>query len=161
LIKYEPSKLIKKIAPEKKVKRLMSGNLTLKKAALSFIDPLAEEFGLSKKRIAEVALKTLKGYRNRVKSDSATKGELKADPAQLIQRVQNEVVLQIGAEIKTKFEGERYIWLPSDAEEPDPEHQLNYGREFIVGDGEMPGDRYGCRCGMQIKVPETQLNLGE
>ena len=73
--------------------------------------------------------------------------------------MQNETVFQIGQEIKAEYEGEFYEWLPSDAEEPDPLHQLNYGQVFRIGDGEQPGDRYGCRCGMNILVPEKKLEL--
>jgi hypothetical protein len=156
LIKYEPSKLIKKIAPEKKLKKLLNKNLTLKKAALSFT---SDADVLSKKSIERVALKTIKGYKARIKDDPSIKGELLADPKQLVQRVQNEVVTQIADEIKTKYNGEFYVWLPSDADEPDPEHQLNYGKTFQIGDGEMPGDRYGCKCGMQILVDDSSLDI--
>lgn len=156
MIKYEPSKLIKKIAPEKKLKRLMKDNLSLRKTALSFVNDV--EF-LDKKDVTRVALKTIKGYKDRIKADPDIKTDLLKDPKQLIQRVQNEVVFQVKEEIKGKYQGEFYVWLPSDADEPDPEHQLNYGKKFQVGDGEMPGDRYGCRCGMQILVEDSSLKL--
>lgn len=156
MIKYEPSKLIRKIAPESKIKKLVSQKLTLKKTALSFTNDV--EF-LSKKSVEKVALKTIKGYKERIKADPSIKADILKDPAQLIQRVQNEVITQIADEIKDKYAGEFYVWLPSDADEPDPEHQLNYGKEFQIGDGEMPGDRYGCRCGMQILVPDSSLDI--
>lgn len=155
-ILYDPTKLLRKIAPVKKIENLLKGNVTLKKTALSFVDDI--DF-LDKKQISKVALKTIKGYQVRIDADPDLKAEIVDDPAQLVQRVQNEVILQISDEIKTNYAGEFYVWLPSDAETPDPEHQLNYGKTFQVGDGEMPGDRYGCRCGMQILVPETQLQL--
>jgi hypothetical protein len=158
MIKYEPSKLIKKIAPDKKIKKLVSEGVSLRKSALSFVNDV--DF-IAKKDVTSVALRTIKSYQKRIKADPDIKAEILADPRQLISRVQNEVVLQVAEEIKTKYRGEFYIWLPSDADEPDPEHQLNYGKEFQVGDGEMPGDRYGCRCGMQILVEDSQLNLGE
>lgn len=153
LIKYEPSKILKKIAPEKKIKKLVSSKASLQKTALSFVDDLEI---INKKRVSEVALKTIKGYKERDKEDRI---DALKDPRQLIQRVQNEIVLQIKEEIATKYAGEFYIWLPSDANEPDPEHQLNYGMKFQVGDGEMPGDRIGCRCGMQILTEDTKLEL--
>lgn len=156
MIKYEPSKLIQKIAPKRKIKRLLKDNLSLKKTALSFVSDI--DF-LSKGSVERVALKAIKGYRERVKEDPSIKAEILANPAQLIQRVQNEVILQVTEEIKDRYSGEFYVWLPSDADEPDPEHQLNYGKEFQIGDGEMPGDRYGCRCGMQILVKDSTLNL--
>ncbi len=156
MIKYDPSELLKKIAPRKRIKSLVSNTLSLKRAALSFIDRI--DF-ISKGSVTRVALKTIKGYKKRIALDESVKKEILADPKQLIQRVQNEVVLQITHEIKDKYSGEFYIWLPSDATEPDPEHQLRYGKEFQIGDGEMPGERWGCRCGMQILVKETQLSL--
>lgn len=156
MIKYEPSKVLSRIAPGRKIEKLLKKNMTLKKSALSF----ASEFDfLDEKAISRVALKTIKGYKRRVKDDPELADELLQDPAQLVQRVQNEVILQIAGEIKAQYEGEFYTWLPSDAETPDPEHQLNYGEVFQVGDGEMPGDRFGCRCGMQIHVDDSKLNL--
>lgn len=155
-IKYEPSKLLRKIAPEKKIEKLLKGNFTLKRAALSF----TEEFDfLDTKSITRVALKTIKGYKARVKDDPDQREEILDDPAQLVQRVQNEVVFQISNEIKDRYAGELYTWLPSDAEEPDPEHQLNYGKIFQIGDGEMPGERYGCQCGMEIQTADSSLQL--
>lgn len=167
-IVYDPKKMLAKIAPESKIKRLLKGNISLKKTALSFVDAI--DF-LDKKSVATVALKTIRGYQERIAKAQADAGfekgagnevesEILDDPKQLIQRVQNEVVLQISDEIKSKYQGEAYEWLPSDAEEPDPEHQLNYGKVFTIGEGEMPGDRIGCRCGMNILVKQTQLELG-
>jgi hypothetical protein len=156
VILYEPSKLLSKIAPESKIENLVTSRLTLKRAALSFASKL--EF-LDEKAITRVALKTIKAYKKRAQGDPELKGELAADPAQLVQRVQNEVVTQISSEIKDRYAGEFYRWLPSDAEEPDPEHQLNYGETFQIGDGEMPGDRFGCRCGMEILVDGSRLDL--
>ena len=65
-----------------------------------------------------------------------------------------DIVVQSEVEnIKEKFEGGKYRWLPSDAGEPDPEHQLLYGKVFNIGEGDqnnlMPGERYGCRCGIE------------
>jgi hypothetical protein len=153
---YDPKKLLNRIAPTKKVEKLLAGNVTLKKTALSFVDDI--DF-LDKKRVSEVALKTIKGYKERIKADKTIKGEILNDPAFLINRVQNEVVLQISEGIKEKYDGDFYIWLPSDADEPDPEHQLNYGSKFQIGVGEMPGERYGCRCGMEILTKDTKLEL--
>lgn len=156
MIKYEPSKLIKKAAPKRKIEKMIGRGFSLKKAALSFVDDIDV---VSKKDVTKVALKTLKAYKARAEEDPTLKTDLKKNPKQLVQRVQNEVLLQITEGIKGKYEGEFYIWLPSDADEPDPEHQLNYGKRFQIGDGEMPGERIGCRCGMQILVEETQLEL--
>lgn len=159
--------MLRKIAPDAKIERLLKDNVSLKKTALSFVDSV--EF-LDKKAVSRVALETIRSYQLRIAKAQAEAGEREAgraiqdqildDPKLLIQRVQNEVVFQIASEIKETYAGEQYEWLPSDAEEPDPEHQLNYGKVFTVGEGEMPGERIGCRCGMNILVKETQLKLG-
>ena len=158
MIVYEPSKILSKTMPKKRIKKLLSDSFAVKKTALNFVDKIPF---LNKSQVLSVALKAVKGYRERVKGDPKLAQKILDNPVQLIQRVQNEVVLQVGSEIRNQYAGEYYIWLPSDAEEPDPEHQLNYGKKFQVGDGEQPGDRYGCRCGMQILVDEKNLNLGE
>lgn len=156
MIVYDPANMLQKIAPPSKIKKLVSENATLKKTNLSFVSDI--DF-LSKKSIEKTALKTLKGYRARIKEDSKQKKDLVKNPAQLIQRVQNEVLREISVAIVDKYAGEEFIWLPSSASEPDPEHQLLYGQKFVIGSIEMPGERPGCQCGMQILVDETKLEL--
>lgn len=153
---YDPKKMLSKIAPEKKIERMLNQSVTLNKTALNFVSNI--DF-LSKKGVSKVALKTIKGYKERIKENPDQKEIILDDPKQLIQRVQNEVVTQISDSIRESYEGEFYVWLPSDADEPDPEHQLNYGKTFQIGDGEQPGDRYGCRCGMEILVKGSRLDL--
>lgn len=160
-IVYDPKKMLRDVAPESKIKKLVNRRLDVKRASLSFISDVPF---IDKSKVTEVALKTVKSYRERVAAEAgddakALEKELAQSPMQLIQRVQNEVVWQVSREIRSSYEGEKYEWLPSDAEEPDPEHQLNYGKVFVVGEGEMPGERYGCKCGMRILVTETELKL--
>lgn len=169
-IVYDPKDMLKKIAPESKIKKLVSGRLTLKKAALNFVD--AVDF-IDKKAVSKIALKTIDSYQKRIATEQVEAGldksagaalekEILANPKQLIQRVQNEVVWQIANGIKEQYGDEDAEWLPSDAEEPDPEHQLNYGKIFRISEGingEIPGERIGCRCGMRILVKQTKLNL--
>jgi hypothetical protein len=163
VIRYHPIDLIKKISPPSKIEKLIRGNLTPNKAALSFLD--GADF-LSKDSVARVALKTIKQYKAKyddLKDQDVpaadAKEEATNDNKLLINRVQNNIVNQVADEIEDQYSGEYYIWLPSDASEPDPLHQLKYGRKFQLGKGEKPGDRYGCRCGMSILVKETKLKL--
>lgn len=156
MITYHPDKLLAKIAPEKKIKKLLKANITLKKTALSFVSDI--DF-IDKKNVADTALKVIKGYKARIKDDPESEAEILKDPKQLIQRVQNQIVFQIADAIKTKYDGSTYTWLPSDADEPRPEHQLNYGMVFTIGEGEMPGDAYGCQCGMEINHEDSSLQL--
>jgi len=163
-IKYDPRELLKKLAPEKKVEKLVTGRLTLNKAVLSILDGGADF--ISKPTLERTALTVIKGYKEKfdeLKDEDVPEPEAKeqaiADKKLLVNRVQNSVINQVAGEIKDQYRGEYYTWLPSDANEPDPLHQLNYGKKFQIGKGEMPGDRYGCRCGMRILVKESKLEL--
>jgi len=158
-IVFDPSKFVRKAAPKAKIKRMLRDNLTVKKAALTFTD--AADF-IDKSRVTSVALKVVAAYKERAAGDREEKSEILDDPRQLIQRVQNEVILQAHEGIKEKYGGELARWLPSDADEPRPEHQDNYGKTYVIGegiDGVEPGDEIGCRCGVEILVDETKLEL--
>lgn len=162
-IRYLPSKLLKKLAPEKVVKRLVKKNLTLNRAALKTVSEIGV---VSKKNLESMALRVIKSYKKRYaneRSEGASKEKAfeaaTQDEALLVNRIQNATIQEVASEISDQYSGEFYEWLPSDAEVPDPLHQLNYGKKFQIGSGEMPGDRYGCRCGMNILVPETKLSL--
>lgn len=160
MINYDPKELLRRIAPEKKVKKLVSKGASLKRSALSFVDDV--EF-LDKKAVTRVALETVKSYKKRIDADPDAKKGISKNPKFLVNRVQNEVVMQVSKEIQNKYGDEWAEWLPSDAETPDPEHQLNYGKRFKISEGingEIPGQRFGCRCGMRILVKESKLDLG-
>jgi hypothetical protein len=160
-IKFYPSKFIAKVAPAKKIEKVVRANLTMKQTAFKFLEAFDDI--LDVQAVTRVALKTLKGYRARVKADPELEaGDLVDDPAQLVQRVQNEITFQIHDEIKDRYAGEFGVWLPSSAEEPRPEHQLNYGKTYQIGvgiDGVEPGDEYGCQCGVEILVDGSSLDL--
>lgn len=163
MILYDPAALLRKIAPAKKIKRLIKEDLSVNKAVLSMFSEI--DF-INKRDVLDVALNTSKGYKARYreeKKQGATNSQAKEqtlnDKVLLVNRVQNAVVYQVAQEIKAEYDGEYYKWLPSDADTPDPEHQLNYGKTFQIGDGEFPGERYGCRCSVEILVKETKLSL--
>lgn len=79
----------------------------------------------------------------------AYKSEALDDEKLLKSRIANLVIYNEVQELRKERKGQRYRWLPSGALEPRPEHQLNYGKIFTVGDGEMPGEAYGCQCGIE------------
>lgn len=162
-IRYHPKRLLKRFAKKKAVEKLVSRDLTLNKAAVS---TLAKTGILKKKTLETIAIKVIKGYRKRY-GDERKAGASVAEAQEtaiagkdlMVHRVQSAAVHEISKEIKSQFRGEFYVWLPSEANEPDPLHQLNYGLTFQLGVGEQPGDRYGCLCGMEILVDQTQLQL--
>lgn len=164
MITYRPAKILKRVAPRRRVEKLLTDRLSINRAILGMLSDMDV---VSREELSGVALRTAAQYRKRVReevkagaSKSEAKEEVVGSKDLLVNRIQNAVVQEIAQGIRDEYQGEQYVWLPSDAEEPDPEHQLNYGKIFTVGDGEMPGDRYGCRCGMQILTPEEKLQLG-
>lgn len=163
-IKYRPERILRKIAPKGRIERLMNDRMALNRAVLAMFDQM--DF-VSKKKMQDLALRTIKHYRRKYEearedglSVKEAKAEAMQDKALLVSRIESAIIYEISQEIRAKYAGEYYTWLPSDSEEPDPEHQLNYGKTFQIGRGEMPGERYGCKCGMEIHTRGTQLNLG-
>ncbi len=163
---FQPTDLLKKIAPAVKASRLVTQELTVNRVALR---SLARSGILSSKTLTEVALKVVKQYRSREKrelADGATKSEATelalSGKKLMVQRVQNAAVYEIQQEMQSQYRGELARWLPSSANIPDPLHQLNYGQVYVIGegiDGEEPGDRFGCQCGVEILVDEDTLDL--
>lgn len=161
MITYLPNKILRKVAKKKAIQNLVTENLTLNKAA---VKTLSNMDLLSSKKITEIAIRVINGYKKKYSElkDSNSNDPLSEalnDKKNMVREVENAAVYEISRDIKSSYRGDYYIWLPSDAENPDPEHQLKYGKKFQIGKGEMPGDRYGCRCGMQILVDETKLDL--
>lgn len=165
-IKFLPTKLLARMAPKATVEKLVTDDLTLNRAALNALTRLD---GIKKKTLEETALKVIKGYRARYgdERDSGATAAEAFDEAvngkkQMVQRVHNAVVYELGKRVKREYHGEYAKWLPSSAVEPRPEHQLNYGKTFQIGkgiNGIQPGDEYGCQCGMEILVNEEKLDI--
>lgn len=146
---------------EKQLERLVTNKLTLNRAALTTIHNAT---GIPKSRLEKAAIKAIREYRARFKRERAAGLSVKEATAEtlaerrlIVTRMQSLIVYEVSQDIKEEYKGERYRWLPSGAQTPDPKHQLNYGKIFIVGRGEMPGDRWGCQCGMEILVDEKEL----
>jgi len=157
-IVYEPEKILKQIAPGSKIEKMLTQKASLKKTALAFVKSF--DF-IDDEKIAEVAIKTIKDYKKRIanKETKETAKDIVKKPKLLIARVQNAVVFQVANEIEKKYRGAEYEWLPSNADEPDPLHQLKYGKVYTLGKGEKPGDRHGCQCGMRLLVKDEKLKL--
>jgi hypothetical protein len=163
LIVFDPEKLLRKYAPESKIEGLLKRGFTLNRALLSAFSeiPFVNKRDLTKV-VLEVAKLYRKKYRGLVKEGEG-KGDAKKiaenESKLLTHRIQNLVVFKASEKIKEELKGEFYIWLPSDADEPDPLHQLKYGKKFQIGKGEMPGERFGCRCGMKILTGKKDIDI--
>lgn len=175
---FDPKSMLRKVAPRAKIKRMVTSRMGLKRTILANIG--TDLIPIDNGSMAKVARATLLGYKERIakaqveagfekSAGTAVKAALLDDPRQLIQRVQNEVIFQVHQGIQKKYSGKRARWLPSDAEEPRPNHALAYGKEYIIGEGlpvgddgdtVEPGDEWGCQCGIEIlDTDETQLDL--
>jgi len=157
---FYPDKFKKKVIPKGFFSKdiLTKKNLSLKQTA---IQALILSTNVAKEDLAATVLGVTKIYQNKI--DDLTdeglprvKAELlaKGNEALLRQRIENLVVYNEVQRLKEENKGQYYRWLPSGAENPDPEHQLLYGQVFPVGEGDeegnMPAERYGCQCGMEI-----------
>ena len=155
---FNPASLLERVVPESRIKKILNADLTVKRRSIKTISNL--DF-LSDKNLYEAFNNVSKFYKKKVK-DLMADGELKKDAISetvndarlLVSRVQNEVILKASAEIKDRYDKKWFRWLPSDADEPDPQHQLRYGKVYRIGEDEIPGERIGCRCGMEILTKE-------
>lgn len=152
-IKYEPSKLIKKLKIREKAKKVVSKNGTVNRAAVKSLT----EFGvLPKKTLEQVALKVIKQQKA---SDKPV------NPEAIASRVQAAALYEQTRTIQRAYRGEFYKWLPSTANAPRKEHVENYGKIFQIGVGDAngndPGDLYLCQCGMEILVDDTPEEFNE
>lgn len=156
---FFPDEFQESLFSDAELKRLVSGNLTVNRAVLAAV---AKKGDLDKAEVQELVLKVLKIYREKFEA-GATKAEATNGKALLVQRVKQAVRYQAGQRIKEQYRGERYVWLPSSAEVPDPLHQLNYGKTFILGEGDAngddPGDRWGCQCGMRVLTEDEEPEI--
>jgi hypothetical protein len=164
VIRYEPKKILKRMANKKKVEELVTENLTLNRAVLNAVESSGV---LGKKELQYVALGVIKGYREKAERLTEEDGISKAEAVEevlenkkrLVQNVQNATLQKITQKVKEKYRGEFYEWLPSTAKVPDEKHKKKYGKRFQLGRGEAPGERIGCMCGMKILVDASRLVL--
>lgn len=157
---YDPDKILSKIANDKRLSSLLTSNISINRKVLAFTK--AFDF-LDSKVIEEIALKTINEYKKMIdaaKDSSKKKKEISSNPKLLKSRLKSVILFQTSKKIKEDFFGQFYEWLPSSANEPDPLHQLKYGRIYQVGVGEMPNERYGCQCGMRILTNEEARQKG-
>lgn len=145
--------------------RLLNSDLELKQLALQSI---LKATNLSKRKVEATVYKVVDNYEEKMKRLKkervrAFKAKALNNEALLKDRIENLVLWNEVQNLKKENEGKFYRWLPSSAKEPDPEHQLLYGKIFKVGegdkDGNMPAERYGCKCGMQILTEQEAKEL--
>lgn len=73
----------------------------------------------------------------------------------LLTTVNNVVAQDVAEDLRDAGKKRRIVmrWIPSSSSNPDPNHEKNYGETFYLDkgvDGELPGERFGCQCGMEF-----------
>ena len=159
MAKIYPETILEKSLPKNFFEQnLLTKDFSLKKKAMQ---ALILATTASKREINSSVLKVADIYQRKI--DDLTDEGLpktkatviaKAGESLLKQRIAGLVIFDAVQQIKEENEGEKYRWLPSSSENPDPQHQLLYGKIFDVGEGDeegnMPMERYGCNCGIEI-----------
>lgn len=145
--------------------RILNNELDLKKAVMSAI---LKGSTLKKREVNATIYKVVDKYKEKMETLKeagvrAFKSEAINNEALLKDRIENLVLWNEVQNLKDEHEGEFYRWLPSSALEPDPEHQLLYGKIFRVGEGDkegnMPSERYGCKCGIEFLTASEAKEL--
>ena len=151
---FFPHEIAEKRLSKAKIKKLINDDLTLN---LEAIRSVSNENELIYKELKSSVKSVLDTYKERYKDFLQDETKKKAmalainGDKLLIQRVRAIITFSIAQDIKERFKGKKYKWLPSSANIPDVRHQLKYGKTFVIGVGEMPQDRYGCQCGMDVE----------
>lgn len=155
---FRPDDFKKKVLPRGFLsENLLKNGMTLKKKAMQAL--IFANVG--EDQLQKTVLKVANLYENKVDNLLAngipkTKANILAKNGEklLRQRIESLVIYSEVQKIKKDNKGKYYEWLPSGADEPSPQHQLLYGKTFLMGEGDnegnIPGERYGCDCGMKI-----------
>lgn len=154
--RFDPGAWLGKIFPKGIEKYgLLDDGLDIKKR---YLKALVRATSLSGRKISAEVYKTVEFYAAKESAlkaagEKAFKAEALNGQSLLTQRLKNFLVYSEVQEQRKHHKGRMYRWLPSAAAEPDPEHQLLYGKIFREGegdkDGNMPGERWGCQCGIE------------
>lgn len=154
--RFDPADWLARVLPKNFEKSgLLSENLSIKQ---KYLKALVRATSLSGKEITEEVYKMVDFYEKKEAELKAAgvrayKQEALNDQALLKQRIKNMLVYTEVQRQKQENKGKMYRWLPSNATTPDPEHALLYGKIFREGTGDkqgnMPGERYGCQCGIE------------
>lgn len=154
--RFIPGRWLEKIFPKGIEKSgLLSDNLEIKKR---YLQALVRATSLSGREITAEVYKTVDFYEQKEATLKAAgvkafKQEALNGQELLKARLKNFLVYSEIQHQRKEHKGRMYRWLPSNANEPDPEHQLLYGHIFREGEGDkdgyMPGERWGCQCGIE------------
>lgn len=144
--------------------KILNSEMELKQEMLR---ALLKSAGVSKRDVSATVYKVVDFYNKKIKElkkegEKSYKKKALNGEVLLKNRLENLVLWNEVQNMKKEHEGQFYRWLPSSAKEPDPEHQLLYGKIFKVGegdkDGNMPSERFGCKCGIEFLSDKKEVS---
>lgn len=166
--RFDPSEWLERVFPKGIEKSgLLTDGLDIKKR---YLKALVRATGISGRKITAEIYKTVDFYAEKeaalnAAGERAFKQEALNGQALLTSRLKNFLVYSEVQEQRKRHKGKLYRWLPSSAENPDPEHQLLYGKIFREGEGDehnnMPGERWGCQCGIEWLADEDVMQYSD
>lgn len=165
---FKPAEFLKKTLPIGFWrKNLLTKNFSLKKEEMRAI---VTSTTLSQRELKATTIKVVDIYEKKLQTlkeegvKSFRKEAVNGEKL-LKNRIEGLVLYNEVQNLKEENKGKFYRWLPSSSETPDPEHQLLYGKIFRVGegdkDGNMPAERYGCKCGAEFLTEEEANKMKE
>lgn len=152
---FYPRDYAKKVLPKGFWRRTLTNNkFGMKRQSLK---ALTTARAIDGRAIKETIYNTLEEYELKYRalrkegvSSHDAFSEAVNDEALLKQRIENAVVYDKVQDLRVKYKGKRFRWLPSGAKVPRAEHQLKYGKIYNVDDVEyLPGEEWGCDCGAE------------
>lgn len=157
--RFVPEVFLNDVLPPKVWKKnFLVGAISELKIKPKIIKTIVSQGIIKKRDFLKTVSHVVKTYKIRAREMErsgvrAYKAEAINDEVLLKQRVEDTLLYSQMQTEKEDHDGQYYRWLPSDAENPDPQHALLYGKIFKVGEGDiddnMPMERFGCRCAIE------------
>ena len=138
------------------VKKILRNSGGAKKGALLELKIYADLYGLDANELIYRFEKNIDFYNKEYKTnnpDLSTKQRASAQQAALVKSFENTVITSDLENFQKQNIDKLFRWLPSGAKQPDDRHMQFYGKTYAVAnppDGELPGQRPGCQCGLEL-----------
>ena len=142
------------------VKKILRNSGGAKKGALLELKIYADLYGLDANELIYRFEKNIDFYNKEYKTnnpDLSTKQRASAQQAALVKSFENTVITSDLENFQKQNIDKLFRWLPSGAKQPDDRHMQFYGKTYAVAnppDGELPGQRPGCQCGLELLQDE-------
>ena len=142
------------------VSKILKSSGGAKKAALLELKIYADLYGLDANELIYKFEKNIDFYNKEYKTnnpDLSKTQRASAQQAALTKSFEQTVIASDLEAFQKQNIDKLFRWLPSGANQPDDRHMQFYGKTYAVAnppDGELPGQRPGCQCGLELLQDE-------